>query len=170
MPSASCRQSRRCRLRRRCITFCPGIPQKVAGTERRHRTDRDIQHLFRRAIHGAISHRLCAAAGRQNRASQVGCMAREHRMDRRSHGEGERMKIAYTRAMISAALNGQLKDVPTRIDPVFGLQVPEHCPDVPDEVLDPHHLVRSGPVRCPGGETGRHVQGKFLQLRDRGRR
>jgi phosphoenolpyruvate carboxykinase (ATP) len=62
------------------------------------------------------------------------------------HGEGERMKISYTRAMISAALNGQLKDVPTRTDPVFGLQVPEHCPDVPDEVLDPR-ATWSDPAR-----------------------
>lgn len=53
------------------------------------------------------------------------------------YGEGERMKIAYTRAMITAALDGSLHDIQTRIDPVFGLAVPESCPGVPQEVLDP---------------------------------
>jgi phosphoenolpyruvate carboxykinase (ATP) len=53
------------------------------------------------------------------------------------YGEGERMKIAYTRAMITATLDSTLRDVPTRIDPVFGLAIPESCPNVPNEVLDP---------------------------------
>src|SRR5690606_12777462 len=40
------------------------------------------------------------------------------------YGVGHRMKLAYTRAMIDAALSGKLRDVQTRADPVFGLQVP----------------------------------------------
>jgi phosphoenolpyruvate carboxykinase (ATP) len=53
------------------------------------------------------------------------------------YGVGERMKIAYTRAMIRAALDGRLAEVGTATDPVFGLRVPESCPDVPAEVLKP---------------------------------
>ncbi|CAN5689318.1 phosphoenolpyruvate carboxykinase (ATP) [soil metagenome] len=53
------------------------------------------------------------------------------------YGTGNRMKIAYTRAMINAALSGVLNDVPTRREPVFGFEVPVNCPDVPDDVLDP---------------------------------
>ncbi len=53
------------------------------------------------------------------------------------YGEGERMKIAYTRAMITAALSGQLADVATRTESVFGLEVPVSCPNVPPEVLEP---------------------------------
>jgi phosphoenolpyruvate carboxykinase (ATP) len=53
------------------------------------------------------------------------------------YGVGERMKISYTRAMIRAALDGSLRDVPTVEDPVFGLHVPESCPGVPSEVLQP---------------------------------
>jgi phosphoenolpyruvate carboxykinase (ATP) len=45
------------------------------------------------------------------------------------------MKLAYTRAMVRAALNGLLEGVPTVADPVFGIRVPESCPDVPSEVL-----------------------------------
>ena len=53
------------------------------------------------------------------------------------YGTGERMNIAHTRAMVRAALNGRLTDVPTRIDPVFGVEVPLTCPEVPDVFLDP---------------------------------
>ena len=53
------------------------------------------------------------------------------------YGIGQRMKIAYTRAMIRAALDGSLADVPTRPDPTFGVAVPTACPGVPAEVLDP---------------------------------
>jgi phosphoenolpyruvate carboxykinase (ATP) len=52
-------------------------------------------------------------------------------------GEGSRMKLSYTRAMIHAALDGRLKDVEYRNHPVFGLSVPKTCLDVPSEVLDP---------------------------------
>jgi phosphoenolpyruvate carboxykinase (ATP) len=53
------------------------------------------------------------------------------------YGVGSRMKIAYTRAMITAALNGQLDRVEYRRHPVFNLDVPTSCPGVPDAVLDP---------------------------------
>lgn len=52
-------------------------------------------------------------------------------------GVGSRIRIPYTRAMIRAALTGALDGVPTRPDPYFGIAVPEHVPDVPDEVLNP---------------------------------
>jgi phosphoenolpyruvate carboxykinase (ATP) len=52
-------------------------------------------------------------------------------------GVGERINLPYTRAMISAALEGKLDKEPYRTDPIFGLHVPEKCPGVPDEVLDP---------------------------------
>jgi len=53
------------------------------------------------------------------------------------YGVGHRMKLDYTRAMVTAALSGALDDVETRIDPVFGLRIPVRVPGVPDEVLDP---------------------------------
>ena len=54
-------------------------------------------------------------------------------------GEGARMKIAYTRAMINAILSGELAGVAKRKDPNFGVMVPESCPNVPAEVLDPRN-------------------------------
>ncbi|MFV1957840.1 MAG: phosphoenolpyruvate carboxykinase (ATP), partial [Planctomycetota bacterium] len=53
------------------------------------------------------------------------------------YGTGHRMPIAHTRAMVHAALDGGLKGVETRPDPVFGVHVPLSCPGVPTEVLDP---------------------------------
>ncbi|HEX8493955.1 MAG TPA: phosphoenolpyruvate carboxykinase [Pyrinomonadaceae bacterium] len=55
------------------------------------------------------------------------------------YGEGQRMKIAYTRAMIRAILNGTLARVETQPDPIFGLGIPVSCPDVPTEVLTPRN-------------------------------
>jgi phosphoenolpyruvate carboxykinase (ATP) len=54
-------------------------------------------------------------------------------------GIGSRMKIGYTRAMIRAALGGQLASVPTMEDPVFGLHFPAVCPEVPAEILNPRN-------------------------------
>jgi phosphoenolpyruvate carboxykinase (ATP) len=53
------------------------------------------------------------------------------------YGVGSRMKIAYTRAMITAALTGQLDRVEYKKHPIFNLDIPASCPGVPDGVLDP---------------------------------
>lgn len=53
------------------------------------------------------------------------------------HGVGHRIELPYTRAMVHAAINGELDNVPLRIDPNFGVAVPEQCPDVPAEILNP---------------------------------
>jgi phosphoenolpyruvate carboxykinase (ATP) len=55
------------------------------------------------------------------------------------HGVGSRMKIPYTRAMINAALNGELDDVEFETDPIFGLAIPKAVPGVPSEVLFPRN-------------------------------
>lgn len=51
--------------------------------------------------------------------------------------EGHRMSLPFTRAMVRAALDGSLEGVPTRTDPVFGVEVPTAVPGVPDRLLDP---------------------------------
>ncbi|MFS0780481.1 phosphoenolpyruvate carboxykinase (ATP) [Bacillus sp. 1P06AnD] len=53
------------------------------------------------------------------------------------YGVGSRMKLAYTRAMIHAALEGDLNQVETVKDSIFGLHIPLHVPGVPDDVLQP---------------------------------
>ncbi len=53
------------------------------------------------------------------------------------YGVGHRMKIAHTRALVNAALEGKLDNVQFKHDPVFGLDVPLSSPDVPQEILTP---------------------------------
>lgn len=53
------------------------------------------------------------------------------------YGVGSRMKLKYTRAMISAALNSDISDVQYKQHPIFGVEVPLTFPNVPSEVLDP---------------------------------
>jgi phosphoenolpyruvate carboxykinase (ATP) len=55
------------------------------------------------------------------------------------YGVGHRMKLSYTRAMITAALEGALDKVETTIDPVFGIAIPKAVPGVPTEVLTPRN-------------------------------
>jgi len=52
---------------------------------------------------------------------------------------GHRMKLTYTRAMITAALQGELDTVDYQSLPTFGLSMPTACPNVPDEVLNPRN-------------------------------
>lgn len=61
-----------------------------------------------------------------------------------SYGTGERMKLKYTRAMITAALEGKLDNVEFRTHEVFGLAMPTSCPDVPTELLDPKSTWKDG--------------------------
>ncbi len=53
------------------------------------------------------------------------------------YGVGHRVDLAATRAMVSAALSGKLKDVETKEDPIFGLQIPTFVPGVNPELLLP---------------------------------
>ena len=53
------------------------------------------------------------------------------------YGVGKRMKLDFTRAMITAALEGKLDKVEYEPHPVFGMQIPTICPDVPAEILNP---------------------------------
>ena len=55
------------------------------------------------------------------------------------YGVGNRMKLSYTRAMITAALNGELDDVEYVAHKTFGMMMPTTCPDVPSELLSPRH-------------------------------
>jgi phosphoenolpyruvate carboxykinase (ATP) len=54
-----------------------------------------------------------------------------------SFGIGKRISIRHTRALLNAALSGQLDNVAYRRDPLFGFEVPAACPGVPTDVLDP---------------------------------
>jgi phosphoenolpyruvate carboxykinase (ATP) len=60
------------------------------------------------------------------------------------YGVGKRMTIAYTRAMISAALAGQIDVVRYQRHPIFNVDTPTTCLGVPDAVLDPRSTWQDG--------------------------
>lgn len=55
------------------------------------------------------------------------------------YGVGKRIGIHHTRAMIKAALNGELQYVETQTDEIFNLAVPSTCPNVPQALLWPRN-------------------------------
>jgi phosphoenolpyruvate carboxykinase (ATP) len=56
-----------------------------------------------------------------------------------AYGIGERMSLKHTRALITAALNGELDTVSFKTHDVFGIAIPSDCPNVPTEILDPRN-------------------------------
>lgn len=75
-----------------------------------------------------------------------------------AYGTGKRMKIAYTRAMVRAALDGRLAEVGATPDPNFGLLVPQACPDVPADVLQPRATWSD---KAAYDTTARDLRGRF---------
>ena len=73
------------------------------------------------------------------------------------YGIGERISLKYTRAMITAALNGVLDNVGYRTHSIFGAEIPLTCPDVPSEILSPR-------------ETWKNDKGFYLQANDLARK
>ncbi len=55
------------------------------------------------------------------------------------YGVGKRININYTRAMVRAAIDGDIEHAETSVDPIFGFTVPKTCPDVPSSVLWPRN-------------------------------
>ncbi len=77
-----------------------------------------------------------------------------------AYGVGKRMSLPHTRALLSAALRGELNEVPGRTDPVFGLDVPTACPGVPAAILDPRS---SWPNAAEYDEKARELAGLFTK-------
>lgn len=76
------------------------------------------------------------------------------------YGVGKRMSLKYTRAMITAALEGELNDVEFDKHPVFGLMFPTSCPNVPDEVLNPRNTWAN---KADYDKKANELAGSFLK-------
>ena len=84
-----------------------------------------------------------------------------------AHPDGERIRIAYSRAVVRAATSGLLADVPSTPDPIFGFHVPEHCPDVPDRLLQPRGTWSDpGAYDAKAGELAKLFTTNFAQYAD----
>jgi phosphoenolpyruvate carboxykinase (ATP) len=60
------------------------------------------------------------------------------------YGVGSRFKLAYTRAFVTAILNGTLKNAKFSPDPIFGLPIPDRVEGVPSEALNPRNTWKDG--------------------------
>lgn len=76
------------------------------------------------------------------------------------YGVGRRIDLPYTRAMVSAAIAGELENVQWRVDPVFGFEVPTSCPGVPANILDPRSTWSDGAAY---DEQLRNLAQRFLK-------
>jgi phosphoenolpyruvate carboxykinase (ATP) len=77
-----------------------------------------------------------------------------------AYGTGQRIKLAYTRAMVTAALNGQLEKMSYKHDAIFGFTIPESCPGVPEEILDPRNTWENKEAY---DEQARELAGRFVK-------
>ncbi len=84
------------------------------------------------------------------------------------YGVGQRMSLPYTRAIVDAVLNNRLIDAEVWEDPIFGLQVPKHVPNVPDDVLNPRNTW-SDPAAydAKAMELAQRFQANFEKYADR---
>jgi phosphoenolpyruvate carboxykinase (ATP) len=118
--------------------FISGYTAKVAGTERGiTEPTATFSALFGApfmALHPTVYADLF---GKLIAANDVVCWLVNTGWTGGSYPEGERIRIAYSRALVRAATSGALAGVPCTRDPVFGFEVPQHCPGVPDELLRP---------------------------------
>jgi len=76
------------------------------------------------------------------------------------YGVGKRISIRYTRGLLNAALDGNLKGVEYATDPVFGFSVPKTCPGVPDHVLRP---AESWPNKEQYMQKYRQLAARFVE-------
>ena len=118
--------------------FLSGYTAKVAGTERG--LGKEPEATFSACFGGPFLPRpaaeYAALLGEKLRRHGAQCWLVNTGWTGGPYGVGERMKLPHTRAMLHAALSGQLQDVAVVRHPVFGVAVPQSCPGVLTEFLD----------------------------------
>ena len=106
--------------------------------ERRRRPEPEFSDLLRRAVPAAPSVGLRQPAARADRAHGVDCWLVNTGWTGGKYGVGRRMPIKVTRTLLTAALDGSLRNAKFRTDPYFGFAVPTPLPGVEPHLLYPH--------------------------------
>jgi phosphoenolpyruvate carboxykinase (ATP) len=120
--------------------FISGYTAKVAGTEAGITEPKStFSACFGAPFLPLHPARYAQMLGERMRKHQVSVWLVNTGWTGGAYGTGSRIKLGYTRAMIAAALSSQLSNVSFHPHPVFGFAVPDHCPGVPDQLLDPRH-------------------------------
>jgi len=118
--------------------FLSGYTAKVAGTEKGvTEPQATFSACFGSPFLPLAPQRYAEMLGERLDKHEANCWLINTGWSGGPFGVGERMNIAHTRAMVEAALSGALNDVAFAPDPLFGMSVPQSCPEVPDNVLTP---------------------------------
>ena len=126
--------------------FLSGYTAKVAGTEQGlgDRPEATFSYCFGDPFMPLDPAVYADMLGEKIDQHQVDCWLINTGWSGGAYGEGARMKIAYTRAIVDAVLKGKLADVPTEPDPIFSIHVPTACEGVPSQVLKPRNTWKDG--------------------------
>ena len=125
--------------------FISGYTAKVAGTERGvTEPQATFSELFGAPFMALQPTAYAELFGRRLTEHGASCWLVNTGWSGGGYGVGERISIKYSRALLRAAISGQLADVEYRTDPVFGLAVPLQVPGVPHELLDPRSTWADG--------------------------
>ncbi len=76
------------------------------------------------------------------------------------YGVGKRMHLPYTRAMVNAAVNGELENASYKTHPIFNILMPDSCPNVPCEILEPKNTWKD---KHDYDEKARSLAEKFIK-------
>lgn len=118
--------------------FMSGYTAKVAGTEAGVTEPQlTFSACFGKAFLPLHPSKYATLLGEKMKENQVNVWLVNTGWTGGPYGVGRRMNLSYTRAMIAAALNGGLNHNHYKMHHVFKLMIPLHCPNVPDEILDP---------------------------------
>ncbi|MDP3775771.1 MAG: phosphoenolpyruvate carboxykinase [Gemmatimonadales bacterium] len=118
--------------------FLSGYTAKVAGTERGVTEPKEtFSTCFGAPFLPRPPALYAEMLGKRIHQHKVSCWLVNTGWTGGPYGVGQRMNLGYTRSMLRAALAGALDGAACTPDPVFGVRVPHHVPDVPDDVLRP---------------------------------
>jgi len=122
--------------------FLSGYTAKVAGTERGLSSEPSatFSACFGAPFLPRPAGEYATMLGEKMRRHKVNCWLLNTGWVGGSYGVGERMRLPYTRAMLTAALEGQLDGVPMEPHPFFKVMMPKACPHVPPDFLDPRAM------------------------------
>jgi phosphoenolpyruvate carboxykinase (ATP) len=120
--------------------FISGYTAKVAGTERGvTEPEPNFSTCFGAPFMVHHPNVYADLLGKKIEEHKVQCWLVNTGWTGGPYGVGKRMHLPYTRAMVDSALAGELDNVKTVKDPIFGVEVPQQVPGVPDEVLNPRN-------------------------------
>jgi len=120
--------------------FISGYTAKVAGTEAGiTEPSTTFSACFGAAFMPLHPTKYAELLGKKMRENNVKIWLLNTGWSGGSYGVGSRMSLKYTRALITAALNGELDNVEYLTHEIFGLKFPVICPNVPVEILNPRN-------------------------------